>query len=502
MAPTGNEPLSVGQGSPPLRLPYHCYRRHLRIKSMFFPLRSHRLLLAASLAILATSLVAGRALAATEATGFLIVNPWLDDSSSGFPLDPPDGVGWTFNSPWEFEDSLISFMGAAMFPTTSSNPVGTHAAEASAIDLTTATDVTSLDGFNPSTTRLTGLTFERPWRVGHYGTVPQSGTYNLSLRFQIDTPGGSYRASTNRLDRATAFQNTIVQLPFNFTWETTGFLGDPFAGGNGIPLAQIVNVDYQLLVEVITPTTGGAGFFNAEGFNVRYDVSSASSSAIAGDFTGNGLVDAGDYTVWRDNLGRPETALAAGSGNGSGTVDQADYNLWVSNFDPAAAASTATAAPEPGTLTGIAIALLAGIAVKRRRVIVRLPGTSVRRAGQARWAWRLRMPSVCVLRPNLLGVHREEDACSLLGNCIGNRGAVRCRPTRTRGDSPHPYYGRMPAAHRRWEADAHHRRRAAQLERLDRRAHRLEPRPREHDATQYGARPDCVGAVRAARRGV
>ncbi len=334
---------------------------------MLSALRSHCLLLAAVLAMLTMSVVALPALAATEATGFLIVNPWLDDSSSGFPLDPPDGVGWTFNAPWEFEDSLISFMGAAMFPTTSSNPVGTHAAEASAINLTTATEVTSLDGYNPATTRLTGLTFERPWRVGHYGTVPQSGAYNLFMQFQIDTPGGSYRASTNRLDRATAFQNTIVQLPFNFTWETTGFLGDPFAGGGGIPLDQIVNVDYQLLVEVIAPTTGGAGFFNVEGFNIRYNVSSAAPGALAGDFTGNGLVDAADYTKYRDNLGMSETTLAAGSGNGSGTVDQADYSLWVSNFDPAAAVSFATAVPEPGALSGIAIALLTGIAVKRRR---------------------------------------------------------------------------------------------------------------------------------------
>jgi hypothetical protein len=334
---------------------------------MYFLPRSHRLLTAASLAMLSATLVVGRAAAVTETTGFLIVNPWLDDSSSGFPLDPPDGVGWTFNAPWEFEDSLISFGGAAMFPTTSNNPVGTHAAEASAIDLTAATNVTSLDGYNPATTRLTGLTFESPWRVGHFGTVPQTGDYDLLMRLTIDTPGGSYRASSNRLDRTTAFQNTIVQLPFNFAWETTGFLGDPFNGGGGIPLDQIVNVDYQLLVEVIAPTTGGAGFFNAEGFNVRYDVSSASSSALAGDFTGNGLVDAGDYTVWRDNFGMPETALAAGSGNGSGTVDQADYNLWVSHFGPAASISTATAVPEPGALTGISIALLVGIVVKRRR---------------------------------------------------------------------------------------------------------------------------------------
>ena len=163
------------------------------------------------------------------------------------------------------------FSGPALFVTDSSNSPGFYAAEASPRDLTTESNVTSLDGYDPSTTRLTGLTFADPWRLAHFGSVPQDGEYNYFIEFTIDTPGGSYRASTQKLDRATAFQNTTAQLGFVFNWEGGGFLGDPFASG-GVALSDITNMTYNVLVEVVTPTTSGAGFFLVEGFNLEYEV--------------------------------------------------------------------------------------------------------------------------------------------------------------------------------------------------------------------------------------
>ena len=207
--------------------------------------------------------------AASMTTGFVIPNAFLDDNTSGDPLDPPDGVNWSFNSPWQLEAGLFS--GAALFVTDSSNSPGFYAAEASPRDLTTESNVTSLDGYDPSTTRLTGLTFADPWRLAHFGSVPQDGEYNYFIEFTIDTPGGSYRASTQKLDRATAFQNTTAQLGFVFNWEGGGFLGDPFASG-GVALSDITNMTYNVLVEVVTPTTSGAGFFLVEGFNLEYEV--------------------------------------------------------------------------------------------------------------------------------------------------------------------------------------------------------------------------------------
>ncbi|TWT36985.1 Matrixin [Posidoniimonas corsicana] len=85
---------------------------------------------------------------------------------------------------------------------------------------------------------------------------------------------------------------------------------------------------------------------------------------LAGDYNGDGVVDAADYTVWRDSLGQSGQSLAA-DGNGDLLVDSADYGLWRSNFgESAATVGLAENAPEPA-----AVLLLAsgGLACLRRR---------------------------------------------------------------------------------------------------------------------------------------
>lgn len=50
---------------------------------------------------------------------------------------------------------------------------------------------------------------------------------------------------------------------------------------------------------------------------------------LPGDYNRNGLVDAADYTIWRNSLG---TNLAAADGDGNGVVGAADYALWRDHF--------------------------------------------------------------------------------------------------------------------------------------------------------------------------
>ncbi|TWT35718.1 hypothetical protein KOR34_06120 [Posidoniimonas corsicana] len=106
-------------------------------------------------------------------------------------------------------------------------------------------------------------------------------------------------------------------------------------------------------------TTGGAIIPLA----VRYD-GVPEDMGLQGDFNEDGVVDAADYTVWRDNLGADESVLPPGAGDGSGTVDAGDYAAWRSNYGASAAASTAaTGAPEPAAVT---LLLAAGAAALRR----------------------------------------------------------------------------------------------------------------------------------------
>jgi hypothetical protein len=60
-------------------------------------------------------------------------------------------------------------------------------------------------------------------------------------------------------------------------------------------------------------------------------VLSVAASALLGDYNRNGVVDAADYTRWRDTLGQMGTGLAA-DGNGNGTIDAGDYIVWQTNF--------------------------------------------------------------------------------------------------------------------------------------------------------------------------
>jgi hypothetical protein len=72
-------------------------------------------------------------------------------------------------------------------------------------------------------------------------------------------------------------------------------------------------------------------------------------TGLAGDYNGDGVVDAADYTVWRDTTGSTGPGLAA-DGNGDMTVDAADYAIWRANFGTSQAASSSLAAaavPEP-----------------------------------------------------------------------------------------------------------------------------------------------------------
>jgi hypothetical protein len=88
------------------------------------------------------------------------------------------------------------------------------------------------------------------------------------------------------------------------------------------------------------------------------------SVPLPGDYNHNGIVDAADYTVWRDTLGRTGAGLAA-DGNGNNQIDAGDYTFWKMHFGQSApgsgaGASANAAVPEPATivLARIAAALL------------------------------------------------------------------------------------------------------------------------------------------------
>jgi beta-glucanase (GH16 family) len=85
------------------------------------------------------------------------------------------------------------------------------------------------------------------------------------------------------------------------------------------------------------------------------------SLGLSGDYNGDDVVDAADYTVWRDSLGQSGFGLAA-DGSGNGTVGQSDYDIWRNAFGQSA---TATSVPEPSSFAAAAILAFAGVCRRR-----------------------------------------------------------------------------------------------------------------------------------------
>lgn len=109
-------------------------------------------------------------------------------------------------------------------------------------------------------------------------------------------------------------------------------------------------IKYNSLDGRYTPTgpiTGitAAGMISSGQFDV-----SPNFTVIPGDYDGNGVVAAADYTVWRDTLGQLGTGLAA-DGNSNGEVEDGDYMVWKMHFGEAAlSVGNGQRVPEPAAL--------------------------------------------------------------------------------------------------------------------------------------------------------
>lgn len=97
-----------------------------------------------------------------------------------------------------------------------------------------------------------------------------------------------------------------------------------------------------------------------------FSVTVSAPPALLGDYNENGIVDAADYTVWRDNLGG--TLLP--NDPTPGTVDSTDYDFWKAHFGATLGAGSGGGAtgvvPEPASLGLLAFGLTC-MAVARKR---------------------------------------------------------------------------------------------------------------------------------------
>lgn len=142
---------------------------------------------------------------------------------------------------------------------------------------------------------------------------------------------------------------------------------------------RLLGADIDITLETQFSWERNVDYYHDLGKNFGIAFYQAWVPQIAGDYTGDGVVDAADFAVWRDTQGQTGSGLAA-DGNSSGTIDAGDYDVWRAHFGQTAGGAASAsmdslaAAPEPPSLLLVSLGL-ASMCVLRTasaRAVVRI----------------------------------------------------------------------------------------------------------------------------------
>ncbi|TWT78326.1 hypothetical protein Pla123a_11170 [Posidoniimonas polymericola] len=164
----------------------------------------------------------------------------------------------------------------------------------------------------------------------------------------------------DRMDAA-LYIDGVFQGQVNLPWRDPGtefYIG----GGPGNHLSKAVFDEVRIYNTALS-----------EAELLYLSMNAPETTILTGDYNLDGVVDAADYTVWRDADGTSVVAGSGADGNGDGVVDSGDYLVWKTHYGESSgsAPGSAAIAPEPAAL---GLLLAASIGVLSRR------GCSPRRA--------------------------------------------------------------------------------------------------------------------------
>jgi glucose/arabinose dehydrogenase len=124
---------------------------------------------------------------------------------------------------------------------------------------------------------------------------------------------------------------------------------------DGTAISSLTDRSVELANPAITNGTYGGILFGTDSDGeifyfdpIRGDVFKIVQEIVPGDYSGNGVVDAADYVLWRNSAGQ-SIALSGENPDAitPGVVDQEDYEFWKLQFG--ASGGGGTAVPEPST---------------------------------------------------------------------------------------------------------------------------------------------------------
>ncbi|MGD9634113.1 MAG: endo-1,4-beta-xylanase [Pirellulales bacterium] len=249
---------------------------------------------------------------------------------------------------------------------------------------------------------VSGIGIQYYSNTGHSANVMMKALQNLSVfdlpmtLTEFGVQGAGSLAVTNEADKIRNMTEAHRML-FG-TPNATGFLywgwwasaTDPTLQGSGVlvdanwnltPIGQAWKALRDSWTTDVTATVGPDGTLDFTGFYGDYELSIGGQTidmslvkgdsqyslvVAAGDYNADGVVDAADYTVWRDTFG--STSDLRADGNGNELIDDGDFDVWKSLVGTTypGAGSLATV-PEPSTL----LLLLLGSAAAIRSIATR-----------------------------------------------------------------------------------------------------------------------------------
>jgi len=206
----------------------------------------------------------------------------------------------------------------------------------------------------------------------NHSVVDSVGGGSISGSGTLGTEGGTTIAANLSLAGTT--------LDIDLRDSSAGQTSDQFDVVGSTTLSGDITIDVDVLggytpssdVAVLTTTGGivddssnlllvgaGAGSFtgvSVVGNNLMLLV--GGGTGIPGDYSGNGAIDAADYTLWQDSVGQTVANGTGADGVPDGVIDHLDYLFWKTQFANAGSGSSSGGAvPEPSSL---ALVLLAG----------------------------------------------------------------------------------------------------------------------------------------------
>jgi hypothetical protein len=167
-----------------------------------------------------------------------------------------------------------------------------------------------------------------------------SGYTNPANQIQIDYQSNKASGTTDSVFRSTLTNNDYKHIVFTLNQtdnaanvDTTvpfNFRVEHGADILGFAANQILRLD-NVLVQILDAPV-----------------------PVAGDYNGNGIVDAADYAIWRSTFGQTVTPGTGADGDGNGTIGSGDFDFWKLHFGATGGAgaglSAASAVPEPSSL--------------------------------------------------------------------------------------------------------------------------------------------------------